>query len=798
MQSKKELSEADIKAKFITPAIKKAGWDEQLQIRREVFLTQGKVIVRGKMFTRGIQKRADYVLYHKPNIPVAIIEAKDNKHSARSGIQQALGYRELLEDVPCVYSSNGDAFFEHDFTCSHGKIEREIPLDEFPSPGELWERYKKLNNIGEEEHTAVAAQDYFYDSSGKEPRYYQQIAINRIVESVAKGENRILLVLATGTGKTYVAFQTIYRLWKSGMKKRILFLADRNALINQTKTGDFRHFGEALHVIRKKKIHKSYEIYLALYQGLTGYDENKDAFREFSRGFFDLVVIDECHRGSAAADSAWREILEYFSSATHIGLTATPRETDKVSNIDYFGEPIYTYSLKQGIDDGFLAPYQVVRVGLNVDLQGWRPEVGKCDVEGRLVKDREYNVRDYDRNLVIEDRTKTVARKLSEYLKKTDRFAKTIVFCVDIDHAERMSEALRNENQDLAAKNAKYVMQITGDNEEGKRELDSFQNRESKYPVIVTTSKLLATGVDVPTCKLIVLDTNINSMTEFKQIIGRGTRLSPDFGKYYFTIVDFRKNARNFAADDFDGPPIQDQKFGQEDEMDPCDPDNTDQTDTETVEEPAPDYSGNETDPDNGQGGEIVEDPDPRRKVTVNGVEVTVLNELVQYYGADGRLTIKSLTDYTKKNIRESYASLDHFLMTWQDADKKQAIIQELEGQGIFLPELQALVGKELDPFDLICHIAFDMAPLSRKERADKVKKRNYFGKYSENAVKVLEKLLEKYANEGIENIESPAVLKLDPLNTFGTPREIFGFFGKKKDYLNAVKELEQEIYKAA
>ncbi len=422
MQSKKDLSEADIKAKFITPAIKKAGWDEQLQIRREVFLTQGKVIVRGKMFTRGIQKRADYVLYHKPNIPVAIIEAKDNKHSARSGIQQALGYRELLEDVPCVYSSNGDAFFEHDFTCSHGKIEREIPLDEFPSPGELWKRYRTLNHIREEQAT-VAGQDYFYDSSGREPRYYQQVAVNRIVESIAKGENRILLVLATGTGKTYIAFQTIYRLWKSSMKKRILFLADRNALINQTKTGDFRHFGEALHVIRKKKIHKSYEIYLALYQGLTGYDENKDAFREFSRGFFDLVVIDECHRGSAAADSAWREILEYFSSATHIGLTATPREIDKVSNIDYFGEPIYTYSLKQGIDDGFLAPYQVLRIGLNVDLQGWRPKEGKLDVDGQLVKDREYNVRDYDRNLVIEDRTETVARKLSEYLKKNDRFA---------------------------------------------------------------------------------------------------------------------------------------------------------------------------------------------------------------------------------------------------------------------------------------------------------------------------------------------------------------------------------------
>ncbi len=730
--------------------------------------------------------------HYKPNIPIAIIETKDNTHSLRSGIQQALGYRALLEDVPCVFSSNGDAFFEHDFTSSHGRIEREIPLDEFPSPEQLWERYKKLNNI-EEEQTPVAGQDYFYDSSGREPRYYQQVAINRIVESVAKGEKRILLVLATGTGKTYVAFQTIYRLWKSKMKKRILFLADRNALINQTKTGDFKHFGEALHVIRKKKIHKSYEIYLALYQGLTAYDENKDAFREFSRDFFDLIVIDECHRGSAAADSAWREILAYFSSATHIGLTATPKETRDISNIGYFGDPIYTYSLKQGIDDGFLAPYQVLRIGLNVDLEGWRPEAGKCDAEGNLVEDREYNVRDYDRNLVIEERTQRVAQKVSEYLKKSDRFAKTIVFCVDIDHAERMAEALRNENQDMVAKNSKYVMQITGDNEEGKRELDSFQNRESTYPVLVTTSKLLTTGIDVPTCKLIVLDANINSMTEFKQIIGRGTRLSPDFGKFYFTIADFRENARNFAADDFDGPPIQDQQFGEDDDMDVPAPDNTDQTDDEDVEEPGTEYF----DPDNEQGGgDIAEGV--RRKITVNGVDVTVLNQRVEYYGADGRLTTQSLDDYTKTNILNNYASLDHFLIKWQAADKKQAIIKELEAQGVLLSELQELISKELDPFDLICHLAFDMPPLSRKERAKNVKKRNYFAKYGGNAQKVLENLLEKYSDEGIENIESLQVLKLDPLNAFGTPREIFTFFGDKKNYIDAVKELEQEIYKAA
>ncbi|QTA80236.1 putative Type III endonuclease, res subunit [Desulfonema limicola] len=799
MQSKKDLSEADIKAKYITPAVKNAGWDENLQFRREVSLTDGRIIVKGSLFSRGRPKQADYILYYKPNIPVAIIEAKNNKHSVRSGIQQALSYRELLEDVPCVYSSNGDSFFEHDFTCSNGKLEREIPLDEFPSPEELWKRYKKLNNIDKSQEKA-ASQDYFYDSTGRTPRYYQQIAVNRIVESIAKGEKRVLLVLATGTGKTYVAFQSIYRLWKSGIKKRILFLADRNALINQTKTGDFKHFGQALHVIRNKKIDKSYEIYLALYQGLTGYDENKDAFRRFSREFFDLVVIDECHRGSAAEDSAWREILEYFSSAAHIGLTATPKETKDVSNIDYFGNPVYTYSLKKGIDDGFLAPYQVVRIGINVDLQGWRPENGKLDLDGRAIEDREYNIKDYDRNLVIEERTSLAADKITEYMKKTNRFSKTIVFCVDIEHAERMTEALRNANQDLVCKNSKYVMQITGDNLEGKRELDNFQNPESDYPVIVTTSKLLTTGVDVPTCRNIVLDANIVSMTEFKQIIGRGTRLCPDFNKLYFTIIDFRANARNFADPDFDGPPIQESEFEKDDNIDLPEPDNTDQAEDdpgETEEDPLkegdPDYS-----PDNSseQGGEIIETP--RKKVVVNGVEVHVLSRIVQYYREDGKLTTKSLEDFTKANILKNYQSLDRFLIKWQAAEKKQAVIEELENQGIFLKELEALTGKDMDPFDIVCHLAFDMPPLSRKERAEKVRKRNYFAKYGDNAQKVLENLLDKYADQGIENIETLDVLKLDPLKNIGTPREIFGFFGDKNQYLNALNLLKQEIYKAA
>jgi type I restriction enzyme R subunit len=798
MKSKKDLSEQDIRTKYITPAIEKAGWDRMTQLGEDVPLTDGKIFIRGSLYARGKLKRADYVLYYKPNIPVAIIEAKDNNHTIRAGIQQALGYQELLVDVPCVFSSNGDGFFEHDFTASNGKIQREITLNEFPTPQELWKRYKKLNNIVDEQEITVAEQDYFYDSTGRKPRYYQQVAINRIVEAIAKGENRILLVLATGTGKTYVAFQTIYRLWKSGMKKRILFLADRNALINQTITGDFKHFGEALTVIRKKKINKSFEIYLALYQGLTGYDEDKDAFREFSRDFFDLIIIDECHRGSAANDSAWREILDYFGSATHIGLTATPRETSTISNIDYFGEPIYTYSLKQGIDDGFLAPYQVLRIGINVDLEGWRPEAGKTDKDGILVDDREYNIRDYDRSLVIEERTQLVANKLSEYLKKTDRFAKTIIFCVDIDHAERMAEALRNENQDLVAKNPKYVMQITGDNDEGKRELYYFQKEESRYPVLVTTSKLLTTGVDAPTCRLIVLDANIGSPTEFKQIIGRGTRLSPEFGKFYFTIVDFRENARQFSDPNFDGPPIQDAHFGQDDEIELPEPDNTNQTDDEPGSEPNPeDFQDFQSDPDNGTGGGEIEEH-RRQKIYIDGVEVMVLNERIQYYGHDGKLTTQSLEDFSKQNVLKKFKNLNEFLNHWQNGEKKKVIIEELQAQGVMLFELQQEVGKDMDPFDLICHIAFEMPPLTRKERADKVKKRNYFAKYGDNARKVLENLLDKYANEGVENIESLQILKIDPLNESGTPREIYSFFGDKEQYMNAVKELENEIYQTA
>jgi len=647
MTSKKELSERDICTKYITPALKKAGWNLQTQIREEVSFTDGRIYVKGNLSSRGKRKRADYILYYKANIPIAIIEAKDNKHTVRAGIQQGLGYAEIL-DIPSVYSSNGDGFFEHDRTRTEGQIEKELPLEQFPTPDELWQRYKKYKGIVTQEQERVSSQAYFFDGSGRSPRYYQQIAINRSVEAIAKGQNRILLTMATGTGKTYTAFQIIHRLWKSGTKKRILFLADRNALIDQTKRGDFRHFKDKMTVIRHKQIDKSYEIYLALYQGLTNYDEDKDAYREFSRNFFDLIVIDECHRGSAAEDSAWREILSYFKTATHIGLTATPKETETISSTEYFGDPIYTYSLKQGINDGFLAPYKVLRVGLNVDLEGWRPEEGKTDKQGELVEDRIYNRKDFDKHLVIDERTETVARKVTEYLKKTHRFDKTIIFCVDIDHAQRMRTAIANANSDLMAENSKFVMQITGDNDEGKREIDNFINPEELYPVVATTSKLMTTGIDAQTCKLIVLDSNIGSMTEFKQIIGRGTRINEEFGKTFFTIMDFRNVTDLFADPDFDGDPVRVKVMGEDDEFD--------SPEDEIDDEPITEEDGEEvifeppqTPPPIIDGGGI--ETEPREKHYVNGVNVAVLNERIQYMDGNGKLITGSQRLYPPASL---------------------------------------------------------------------------------------------------------------------------------------------------
>ncbi|MFZ4675316.1 MAG: EcoAI/FtnUII family type I restriction enzme subunit R, partial [Nodosilinea sp.] len=536
---KQQLSERDICTQYITPALIRSGWELATQVREEFSLTNGRILVRGKLHARARNKRADYVLFYKPNLPIAVIEAKDKRHSLGDGMQQGLGYGELLQ-VPFIFSSNGDGFLFHNKIAVDGVIEREIGLDEFPSAETLWQWWAAHRGLSEAQQNLVK-QDYYSDGSDKTPRYYQLLAIDKTIEAIAKGQNRILLVMATGTGKTFTAFQIIWRLWKSKTKQRILFLADRNILVDQTMTNDFKSFGSAMTKIQKRQADKSYEIYLSLYQAVTGTEEEQKIYKQFSRDFFDLIVIDECHRGSAAEDSAWRQILEYFASATQVGLTATPKETREVSNIDYFGEPIYTYSLRQGIDDGFLAPYKVVRIDIDRDLVGWRPSVGQKDKYGHEIEDRIYNQRDFDKTLVLEPRTQPVAKKISDFLRQTNRFDKTIVFCENIDHAERMRQALVNENADLAADNARYVMRITGDNEEGKAELDNFIFPESTYPVIATTSKLMTTGVDAQTCKLIVLDQRIQSMTEFKQIIGRGTRIKEDYGKFYFTIIDFKK-----------------------------------------------------------------------------------------------------------------------------------------------------------------------------------------------------------------------------------------------------------------
>ncbi len=794
--SKKSLSERDICTKYITPAIEKSGWNRDTQFLEEVSFTDGKIYVRGKLTGRGKSKRADYILYYKPNIPVAIIEAKDNNHSVRSGIQQALDYARIL-DIPCVFSSNGDGFLFHDRTANKN-IETELDINHFPSPEQLWEKYKTYKGIITPKAEKIAGQDYFYDGSGKKPRYYQQIAINRTVEAIANGQNRILLVMATGTGKTYTAFQIIHRLWKSGTKQRILFLADRNALIDQTRRNDFKHFKEKMTVVKHRMIDKSYEVYLALYQGLTGNEEDKNIYRQFTPEFFDLIVVDECHRGSAREDSAWREILQYFHRATQIGLTATPRETATISNIEYFLEPIYTYSLKQGINDGFLAPYRVIRIGLNVDLEGYRPEAGKVDKDGNPVEDRIYNRRDFEKTLVIDERTDTVAKKISEFLKGYDRYAKSIVFCTDIDHAERMRSALQNHNADLANENPKYVMQITGDNDEGKRELDNFIDPESRYPVIATTSELMTTGIDAQTCKVIVLDCNIASMTKFKQIIGRGTRINEEYGKMFFTILDFRNATDLFADPDFDGEPIRIKPVNENiDLTNIIDDEETDEhpiIDDETGQPveitPAIRYPGPDT------TGSLSRDP--REKVYINGVDVSVLVSREMYFDQHGKPITVSLKDHTREIIMGEYASLKDFLTKWNSTDRKEAIIKELEEHGVMVDALMEAVGKQVDLFDLICHVAYDQPPLTRKERANNVKKRNYFTQYGEQSRKVLEALLDKYADEGIENIESMDVLRVKPFDEFGSAYEIVKSFGGKEQYDKAVKALENELYKLA
>lgn len=823
---KTKLSESDICDKYIRPAMERAGWNGLDQIFREYPLRAGRVVVRGSKAYRDKSTvlRADYALFYKANIPLAVVEAKDNQHAVGAGMGQALNYAQLL-DVPFSFSSNGDGFVFRDATFATGVLEQNLTLEEFPSPQELWARYCAWKGWTAEQSRVVGF-DY---APHKTPRYYQLNAVNRAVEAIAAGQNRVLLVMATGTGKTYTAFQIIHRLWKSpwradkpGGQKRILFLADRNILIDQTMVNDFRPFKGAMAKLSPnakgvervdaqgtvsvedvdlavnkttKLVDKSYEIYLSLYQAVTGTEEERNIYKQFSPDFFDLIVVDECHRGSASEDSAWRDILTYFASATQIGLTATPKETKDVSSTHYFGEPVYTYSLKQGIEDGYLAPYKVIRVDLDKDTFGWRPTAGMTDKHGHAIEDRIYTGADMNRRLVLEQRDAAVAAKITDYLKATDRYAKTIVFCEDIDHAARMRQALANANADLCAKEPKYVVQITGDNAEGKMELDNFIDPEKPYPVIATTSKLMSTGVDAQTCKLIVLDQGIQSMTLFKQIIGRGTRLREDLGKTWFTILDFKRATELFADKDFDGEPVQIYEPGSGEPVAPPDapaiPDASQPLDPERLEghlqDPLGPFAGGGT-PDG-----------PKKYVLGNNVTVSVARERVQYLNAQGKLITESLRDYTRINLRKHYESLDQFLQAWQQADRKAALLQELEGQGVLLEALADEVAHtgmvDLDPFDLLLHVAYDQPPLTRSERARRVQKRNVFTHYGPVARKVLEALLDKYADEGIATIESNEVFKLQPFTDLGSPVELVRSFGGRPQYLHALQTLERELY---
>lgn len=774
------LTEEDIKLRYITPAIINSGWAIE-QIFMEYFFTDGQVHVCGNTVRRGRRKKADYILTHKGGqLPLAIVEAKEATHSLGSGMQQAMEYAQIL-NIPFAYSSNGSGFLEHDFLT--GAV-TELALNQFPTEEALWRRYLTAKGMNETQERIISEPDHYDIFTQKRPRYYQRIAIDKTIEAIALGQKRILLVMATGTGKTFTAFQIIWKLLKTGTVKRVLYLADRNVLIDQTMQQDFKPFERIMTKVQDRRLDSSYEIYMSLYQQLAG-DEKQEPFRQFAREFFDIIIVDECHRGSAREESKWRRILEYFNEAIHVGMTATPKESNEVSNITYFGEPVYTYSLKQGIDDGFLAPYKVIRIGLDRDLEGWRPYKGQLDVYGNEIEDREYDAKDYDRTLIIDERTQAVANRISKWLKANGRFSKTIVFCVDIDHAERMRQALMNENQDLVVQNPKYVMRITGDNPEGKAQLDYFMDINEQYPALVTTSKLMTTGVDVRTCRLIVLDNNINSMTEFKQIIGRGTRLCPEKGKEFFTIMDFRNASRLFADPAFDGDPVVVIDGG--DGGDAWNPDETDTPDT-----PQPDEPG--FPPPFDPPGEV----DPVRRFRVRGVEVTIMNERVQYYDKDGKLITESLTDYTKRNILDEYATLDTFISVWSAADKKQAIVDALEEKGVLLDALKDEAGKDLDDFDLILHVAYDKKPLTRRERVENVKKRGYLYKYSEVCQAVLSALLDKYMNEGISELEDTRVLENAPFDRIGSPRRIAKLFGGRAAYLRAVQELSKALYEAA
>ncbi len=825
MLATKKLSEDDTSAKLITPALHQAGWAEAA-IRRQVAFTAGRIIVRGKLVTRGKAKRADYVLYIG-HFPIALIEAKHNFKAVGDGMQQALDYATTL-DIPFVFSSNGHGFVQHDRTGTAAQLETTMDIDAFPSPTDLWSRYLAWKGLSPAQEVVVT-QAYYEDGSGKEPRYYQRNAVNAAMEAIAKGQNRVLLVMATGTGKTYTAFQIIWRLWKAGQKKRILFLADRNILIDQTMVNDFRPFGSAMAKLsvnaktieradgtsidltlalshdanatpgKKRRIDPSYEVYLGLYQAITGPEERQKLFKEFTPGFFDLIVIDECHRGSAAEDSAWREILTHFSAATQIGMTAMPKETEYISNSDYFGPPVFTYSLKQGIRDGFLAPYKVIKVHLDVDVEGYRPAPGEVDQYGQEIEDRLYNQKDFDRNLVIDNRTARVAKWVSDYLKASgDRFQKTIVFCVDTPHAARMRQAFINENADLVKKHPRYVMRITGDDAEGKEQLGNFIDPESNVPVIVTTSRLLSTGVDAQTCRLIVLEREVGSMTEFKQIVGRGTRVHEDSAKYYFTLIDFRKATNHFADPDFDGEPVQIYEAGEGDPVLPPDlPD-------------MPNISGSEPSsaanvPGEDETLDLYYPPDislpqgvaePRPRYFIKGRPVKVLTERIEYLDENGKLVTESLRDYSRKTSCAHYASLDAFLRRWKGEARKELVMQELAEEGFFLDALMDELGIDLDPFDLICHIAFDQPPLTRRERADQVRKRDVFTKYGLQARAVLEALLAKYQDDGVVGgLDNVKLLELPPFNQMGTPFQLIQPFGTKAGFEKAVHDMQTALY---
>ena len=780
--SKKQMSEEDIKLQYITPAIT-AKWDIK-KITMETNITDGKINLKGNFVTREKPKRADYVLYLNSNNPIAIVEAKDNKHSISHGLQQAMAYASML-DIPFAYSSNGDGFFEHDFLT--GK-ERELDLDEFPTEQELYCRYKNGANNGEglsENQEKMIQQPYYSSQKTYPPRYYQRIAINRTVDAISRGKDRLLLVMATGTGKTYTAFQIVYRLLKSGMKSKILYLADRNNLVDQSIQQDFAPLEKVIHKVNFSKDDPStitsYQVYFSLYQQLAaGNDDQEEDINNtiiklkqlFRSDFFDLIIVDECHRGSAKKESNWRKILEYFASATQIGMTATPKETKYISNIDYFGEPIYTYSLKEGIEDGFLAPFKVINVMTDIG-EGWRPRKGQCDIYGNEIEDRIYTNSDYDYNIIIEDRIQQVAAEITNYLKSTDRMAKTIVFCATEDAAERMRVALVNQNSDMVQKNPDYVVRITGSDTYGKSKLDYFISVREKYPVIATTSKLLSTGSDCKMTKLIVLDEMIGSMTEFKQIIGRGTRLREKEGKTHFVVMDFRNVSRLFADPDWDGPIEMDEDFNPK--------------------------SGSErnTKPPVGPGPDPIDPKQPKPIVNRDGCQVKIVYKTVSVYDTNGKLLRQeSIIDYTKENILGAYASLDNFIRKWSAEEKKEKIRGLLREQGIDLETLKEDQGmSDVDDFDFICHVAFDKKPLTRKERAENVKKRDFLNKYSGAAREVLEALLDKYMNTGIYEIEKTEILKLDPFMRMGKPQKIASYFGGKDGYLKAVKELENAIY---